>query len=35
MGQMIDFQRPDGGQSQGYLADAGAGKPGLILIQEW
>ena len=35
MGQMIDFQRPDGGKSQGYLADAGAGKPGLILIQEW
>ena len=35
MGQMIDFQRPDGAQSQGYLADAGAGKPGLILIQEW
>lgn len=24
MGQMITFQRPDGGHTQGYLADAGA-----------
>lgn len=35
MGQMITFQRPDGGSTQGYLADAGAGQPGVILIQEW
>jgi len=35
MGQMIEFKRPDGGQSSGYLASAGAGKPGIIVIQEW
>jgi carboxymethylenebutenolidase len=35
MGHMIDFTRPDGATSQGYLADAGAGSPSVILIQEW
>lgn len=35
MGQMITFLRPDGGESHAYLADAGAGRPGIILIQEW
>ncbi|MCX2861525.1 dienelactone hydrolase family protein [Paucibacter sp. PLA-PC-4] len=35
MGQMIDFQRPDGGTSSAWLAEAGTGRPGLILIQEW
>lgn len=35
MGQMISFERPDGGVTQGYLADAGAGTPSVILIQEW
>lgn len=35
MGQMIEFARPDGQGSAGYLADAGPGSPGLILIQEW
>ncbi len=35
MGQMIDFQRPDGGSSSAWLAEAGPGRPGLILIQEW
>lgn len=35
MGQMIEFERPDGGLSQGYLASAGEGAPGMILIQEW
>ncbi|WP_397533442.1 dienelactone hydrolase family protein [Roseateles sp.] len=35
MSQMIEFQRPDGGSSRAYLADAGAGTPGLVLIQEW
>lgn len=35
MGQMIDFSRPDGGTSQAWLASAGAGAPGLVLIQEW
>ena len=35
MGQMMDFTRPDGGTTRGYLADAGASAPGVILIQEW
>lgn len=35
MGQMIEFARPDGGQSSGYLASAGPGAPGVIVIQEW
>lgn len=35
MGQMIDFHRPDGQLSQGYLAPAAPGAPGLVLIQEW
>lgn len=35
MGQMIEFDRPDGGRTAGYLASAGDGAPGMILIQEW
>jgi carboxymethylenebutenolidase len=35
MGHMIDFTRPDGATSQGYLAEAAAGAPSVILIQEW
>lgn len=35
MGQMIEFQRPDGGRSAAWLAEAGPGRPALILIQEW
>lgn len=35
MGQVITFQRPDGGLSQGHLAEAGPGAPGVVLIQEW
>lgn len=35
MGQMIDFQRPDGGHTPAWLADAGPGRPGVIVIQEW
>jgi carboxymethylenebutenolidase len=35
MGQMIDFERPDGGRSRGYLASAGSGRPGIVVIQEW
>ena len=37
MSQMIEFQRPDGGQTHAYLSEpaaAAAGSPGLILIQE-
>ena len=32
---MIEFQRPDGGKSKAYLAEAGKGKPGVVVIQEW
>ena len=35
MGSMIDFKRPDGSTCKGYLAEAGSGKPGIIVIQEW
>jgi carboxymethylenebutenolidase len=35
MGQMIDFARPDGGKTKAYLATAGQGKPGVVVIQEW
>lgn len=35
MGTMIEFSRPDGGKSKGYLALAGQGKPGIVVIQEW
>ena len=35
MGSMIEFARPDGGRTKGYLADAGAGKPAIVVIQEW
>ena len=32
---MINFSRPDGSSCRGYLAEAGSGKPGIIVIQEW
>ena len=35
MGAMIEFSRPDGGKTKGYLASAGAGRPGVVVIQEW
>src|SRR5690349_17038537 len=35
MGSMIEFARPDGGKSKGYLATAGQGRPGIVVIQEW
>ena len=35
MGSMIDFSRPDGGKTKGYLATAGQGRPGIVVIQEW
>src|SRR5881275_2264664 len=35
MGSMIDFKRPDGSTCKGYLAEAGKGKPGIVVIQEW
>ena len=36
MGQTISFKRPDGQSVQGYSAErAGAGGPGVVVIQEW
>jgi carboxymethylenebutenolidase len=35
MGTMIEFARPDGGKTKGYLAMAGEGRPGVAVIQEW
>src|SRR5262249_2815233 len=35
MGSMIEFARPDGGRTKGYLAQAGQGRPGIVVIQEW
>src|SRR5207237_902106 len=35
MGAMIEFARPDGGKTKGYLATAGQGRPGIVVIQEW
>jgi carboxymethylenebutenolidase len=37
MGQMIQFQRPDGQQAAAYLAEpaVSAGAPGIVVIQEW
>src|SRR3954468_23691987 len=35
MGTMIEFARPDGGKTRGYLATAGQGRPGIVVIQEW
>ncbi|HYF57575.1 MAG TPA: dienelactone hydrolase family protein [Burkholderiaceae bacterium] len=35
MGRMMDFERPDGGRTRGYLAEAAPGAPGVVVIQEW
>jgi carboxymethylenebutenolidase len=35
MGSMIEFSRPDGDKTKGYLATAGSGRPGVVVIQEW
>lgn len=37
MGEMIQFNRPDGKTCAGYLATpkAGAGAPGFVVVQEW
>ena len=31
----VQFARPDGVKTRGYLALAGNGKPGIVVIQEW
>ncbi len=36
MGTSISFQRPDGKEARGYLANASRGNaPGVVVIQEW
>jgi carboxymethylenebutenolidase len=35
MGTMIEFPTASGTKAQGYLAEAGEGAPGVIVIQEW
>ena len=35
MGHMMDYKRPDGGSTKGFLAEAGSGRPGIVVIQEW
>src|SRR5437588_9162806 len=35
MGAIIEFARPEGGKTKGYLATAGEGRPGIVVIQEW
>jgi carboxymethylenebutenolidase len=35
MGGMIEFARPDGGRTKGYLTSAGNNRPGIVVIQEW
>ena len=35
MGEMIEFKRPDSGTTRGHYAEAGAGNPGVVVIQEW
>jgi len=32
---MIEFSRPDASDCRGYLANAGKGCPGVVVIQEW
>ena len=32
---MIEFARPDGSKTNGYLANAGRGRPGVVVVQEW
>jgi carboxymethylenebutenolidase len=35
MGEMIAFTCPNGASTNGYLARAGTGSPGIIVLQEW
>lgn len=35
MGQLITFQRPDGQDASGYLAEAESPKGSVVVIQEW
>ena len=35
MGSKIQFKRPDGSSCAGYLSALQAGRPGVVVIQEW
>jgi len=35
MGNMTEFNRPDGGQTNGYLSTSTGNKGGVVIIQEW
>src|SRR6202049_2366793 len=35
MGALIEYSPPDCGKTKGYLASAGSGRPGIVVIQEW
>lgn len=35
MGEMIEFERPDGGKVPGYYAAKDENAPGVVVIQEW
>jgi len=35
MGSKINFARPDGGATKGYLATAGTDRASVIIVQEW
>ena len=35
MAETITFKRPDSKDASGYLASAGGGAPGMVVIQEW
>lgn len=35
MGKHFSYTRPDGQAVDGHLAEAGAGAPGVVVIQEW
>ena len=35
MGSIIDFPRPGGGSTRGYLATAGGDRASIVVIQEW
>ena len=35
MGEMIEFDCPDGSTADGYLAEAPGSRSGVVVIQEW
>ena len=35
MGTIVEFKRPDGTASKGYLSEQNKNAPGIVVIQEW